>query len=199
MTTSLSVCFYFLLFLIMGNLTMGVSWSSPQTYVKDCWSSHSPCLMLSANAGSGMAFFKKLSMDFRRAALCGKHCRPRGRIKIKFSFTCVQELLTELVQYLEGKPDRSTLTKTNCHSKMALPAKMKNVRPLRHQFRRNVLCYQQNVCFIFLPRHQHLPTDNLTFCVQFISSFHIPDTCISVLFVIKPNQKTCCLQYIFYS
>lgn len=119
-TTSLSVCFYFLLFLITGNLTMGVSWSSPQTYVKDCWSSHSPCLMLSANAGSGMAFFKKLSMDFRRAALCGKHWRPRGRIKIRFSFTCVQELLTELVQYLEGKRDSFTLTKTDCQLKMAL-------------------------------------------------------------------------------
>ena len=30
--------------------------------------------MLSANAGSGIAFFKKFNIDFRRAARCGKHC-----------------------------------------------------------------------------------------------------------------------------
>ncbi len=38
--------------------------------------SYLQCLMLSENAGSGMAFFKKFSMDFRRAALCGKHIGP---------------------------------------------------------------------------------------------------------------------------
>jgi len=32
------------------------------------------CLMLSANAGSGIAFFRKFSIDFSRAARCGKHC-----------------------------------------------------------------------------------------------------------------------------
>jgi len=31
--------------------------------------------MLSENAGSGIAFFRKLSIDFSRAARCGKHCK----------------------------------------------------------------------------------------------------------------------------
>ena len=37
---------------------------------------HSQCLILSAKAPSGMAFFRKLSMDFSNAARCGKHCTP---------------------------------------------------------------------------------------------------------------------------
>ena len=40
-----------------------------------------PCLILSENAGSGIAFFKKFSMDLSNAALCGKHCAPVQTIK----------------------------------------------------------------------------------------------------------------------
>lgn len=38
---------------------------------------HLRCRMLSEKAGSGMAFFRKFSMDFNKAALCGKQVTPR--------------------------------------------------------------------------------------------------------------------------
>lgn len=43
------------------------------------------CLILSEKELSGMAFFKKFNMDFKSAALCGKHCTPE--IKESFLWT----------------------------------------------------------------------------------------------------------------
>ena len=44
------------------------------------------CLMLSEREGSGIAFFKKFNIDFRRATLCGKHRRPENIIKKRHFF-----------------------------------------------------------------------------------------------------------------